>query len=57
MVLCDNKGAVLNTSIPSSSLMRQHHASAYHRVREAVTAMVVKVQHINGEDNVADQGR
>ena len=47
-------GVVLNTSLPSSSLKKKHNAIAYHRVREAVAAKVVKVQHISGKENVAD---
>ena len=54
VVLCDNQGVVLNTSLPSSSLKKKHNAIAYHRVREAVAAGVIKVQHINGKENVAD---
>ena len=54
VVLCDNQGVVLNTSLPSSSLKKKHNAIAYHRVREAVAAKVIKVQHINGKENFAD---
>ena len=54
VVLCDNQGVVLNTSLPSSSLKKKHNAIAYHRVREAVAAGLIKVQHINGKENVAD---
>ena len=51
--MCDNKGVVLTTSLPSSSLKKKHNAIAYHHVREAVAAKVVKVQHISGKENVA----
>ena len=40
-VLCDNKGVVLNTTLPSSTLKKKHNAIAYHRVREAVAAQIV----------------
>jgi len=53
-VLCDNKTVVLSTSLPSSTLMKKHNALAYHRVREAVAAGIVKVSHIAGTENVAD---
>jgi len=53
-ILCDNKGVVLSTSLPSSTLKKKHNAIAYHRVREAVAAKVVKVSHVNGKDNIAD---
>ena len=32
-VLCDNKGVVLNMSLPSSTLKRKHNAIAYDRVQ------------------------
>ena len=54
VVLCDNQGVVSNTSLPPSSLKKNHNAIAYHRGREAAAAGVFQVQHINGRDNVAD---
>jgi len=53
-VLCDNRSVVLNTTLPSSTLKKKHNAIAYHRVREAVAAKVVKVLHIEGKENIAD---
>ena len=53
-VLCDNKSVVLSTSLPSSTLKKKHNALAYHRVREAVAAGIVKVSHIPGAENVVD---
>jgi hypothetical protein len=53
-VLCDNNSVVLNTTLPSSTLKKKHNAIAYHRVREAVAAKIVKVNHIKGSDNIAD---
>ena len=50
----DNQGVVLSTSLPSSSLKKKHNTIAYNRVREAVAAKVINVQHINGKENVAD---
>ena len=41
--LCDNKGVVLNTTLPSSTLKKKHNAIAYHRVREAVAAKIAKI--------------
>jgi hypothetical protein len=41
-VLCDNNSVVLNTTLPSSTLKTKHNAIAYHRVREAVAAKIVK---------------
>jgi len=45
-VLCDNKSVVLNRTLPSSILKKKHKAIAYHQVREAVAASIVKVSHI-----------
>jgi len=53
-VLCDNKGVVLNTTLPSSTLKKKHNAISYHRVREAVAAGIARVYHIDGKDNMAD---
>ena len=53
-VLCDNNSVVLNTTLPSSTLKKKHNAIAYHRVREAVAAKIINVNHISGTDNVAD---
>jgi hypothetical protein len=47
-------GIYLNTTLPSSTLKKKHNAIAYHRVREAVAANVVKVNHIEGKENIAD---
>ena len=40
--------------MPSSTLKKKHNALAYHQVREAVAAGIVKVSHIPGAENVAD---
>ena len=53
-VLCDNQSVVLNMTLPSSTLKKKHNAIAYHRVREAVAAHVIKVNHIDGKCNIAD---
>ena len=53
-ILCDNRSVVLNTTLPSSTLKKKHNAIAYHRVREAVAANVVKVNHVEGKENIAD---
>ena len=44
---------VLNTRLPSSSLKQENYAVAHHRVRGAVAAGVVKVQHIDGKEEIA----
>lgn len=53
-ILCDNKSAVLNTTLPSSTLKKKHNAIAYHKTREAVAANIIKILHIEGVENVAD---
>jgi len=45
---------VKNTTLPSSTLKKKHNAIAYHKVREAVAAGIVKVAHVRSKDNRAD---
>ena len=54
VLLVDNEAVVKNTLLPSSTLKKKHNAIAYHKVREAVAAGIVKVAHVNGEVNMAD---
>jgi hypothetical protein len=46
LMLGDNMSVVLNTSIPSSFLKKKHNAIAYHRVREAIAAKVMRFAYI-----------
>jgi hypothetical protein len=50
----DNKSVVTSSTIPSSMLSKRHLALAYHRVREAIAAKIIKFCHIDGQKNVAD---
>ena len=50
----DNESVVKSSTIPHSSLSKRHNALAYHRVREAIAAGIVKFYHIKGEENPAD---
>jgi hypothetical protein len=50
----DNMSVVLNTTIPSSQLKKKHNAIAYHRVREAIAARIVRFAHIPSTSNFAD---
>jgi hypothetical protein len=44
LMLGDNMSVVLNTTFPSSILKKKkHNAIAYHRLREAVTARIMKL--------------
>ena len=54
LMLGDNKSVVINTTIPSSALKKKHNAIAYHRVREAIAARIVRFCHIDTQVNIAD---
>ena len=54
LLLGDNKSVVLNTTVPSSALKKKHCAIAYHRVREAVAARIIRFCHIDTQLNIAD---
>ena len=54
LLLGDNKSVVLNTTIPSSALKKKHNAIAYHRVREAIAARIIRFCHIDTAVNLAD---
>ena len=53
-VFCDNESVVKNTTRPESTLKKKHNAIAYHRVREAQAAGIVRISHEPGETNLAD---
>ena len=53
-VLCDNQGVVKNTSIPESVLNKKHVSIAYHSVREAAAAGILRVGKEDTETNLAD---
>ena len=54
LMLGDNMSVVLNTSVPSSVLKKKHNAIAYHRVREAIAAKVLRFAYLKSEENVSD---
>ncbi len=54
LMLGDNKSVVLNTTMPSSALKKKHNAIAYHRVREAIAANIIRFYHVPSTDNLAD---
>ena len=54
LMLGDNKSVVVNTTIPSSALKKKNCAIAYHRVREAIAARIIRFCHIDTRLNVAD---
>ena len=53
-LLCDNRGVVKNTSLPSSVLSKRHNAINYHAVREAAAAGILRVGKEDTETNIAD---
>jgi hypothetical protein len=52
LMLGDNMSVVLNTTVPSSVLKKMHNAIAYHRVREAIVAKMMRFACIKSEENV-----
>ena len=54
LVYVDDEGDAKSATLPSSSLKKKHNAIAYHKVREAVAAGIVKVAHVRSKDNRAD---
>jgi hypothetical protein len=44
----------LNTSVPPSVLKKKHNAIAYHHVREAIAAKVMRFAYVKSEENVSD---
>jgi hypothetical protein len=45
---------VLDTTVPSSVLKKKHNAIAYHRVREAIAARIMRFAYMKSEENVSD---
>jgi hypothetical protein len=54
LILGDNIPVVLNTTVPSSVLKKKHNAIAYLRVRESITARIMRFAYIKSEENVSD---
>ena len=53
-LLGDNQSVITSCSIPSSNLKKKHNAIAYHRIREAVAAGIVKLKYVKSQYNLAD---
>jgi len=53
-VFCDNKSMVTNSTVPTSTLKKKHNAIAYHRVREAVAAGILRIAKVHTSENLAD---
>jgi hypothetical protein len=54
LMLGDNASVIASTSIPSSPLRKKHNAVAYHRVREAIAAGIIKFAKIGSKENISD---
>jgi hypothetical protein len=54
LILGDNMSMVLNNSVPSSALKNNNHTIAYHRVREAIAAKVLRFSYLRSEENASD---
>jgi hypothetical protein len=54
LMLGDNMSVVLNTTVASIVLKKKHNAIAYHRVREAIVARIMRFAYIKSEENVSD---
>jgi hypothetical protein len=54
LMLGDNMSAVLNTTVPSTVLKKNHNEIAYHSVREAIVARIMRFAYIKSEENVSD---
>ena len=50
----DNQSVLTNSSVPHSQLNKRHNALAYHKVREAIVAAVMKFFKIDGKKNPSD---
>jgi hypothetical protein len=53
-VFCDNKSVVTNATVPTSTLNKKHNSIAYHRVREAVAAGILRIAKVHTSENLAD---
>ena len=54
MMFGDNETVVNASSVPHSKLHKRHNALAYHKVREAIAAGMIRFHHIPGSTNPAD---
>jgi len=50
----DKSSVVLNATVPSSTLKKKHNSIAYHRIREAIVALIIRIGEVNGKKNLAD---
>ena len=53
-VFCDNESVFKSATMPEVTLKKKHNAIAYHRLREAQAANIVRIAWEEGETNLAD---
>jgi hypothetical protein len=53
-ILGNNMSVVLNPIVASSILKKKHNAIAYHHVREAIAARIMRFTYMKNEENVSD---
>ena len=53
-VLCDNMSVVNNTTLVNSKLHKKHNSLAYHAVRWAVAARILRIGKIHTKENISD---
>ena len=54
LVLGDNKSVILNTSTPSSVLKKKHCSINFHKVREAMSARILRFSFVRSHENLSD---
>jgi hypothetical protein len=54
LMLGYHMSVILNTTVPSIVLKKKDNSIAYHRVREAIAARIMRFAHIKSEENVSD---
>jgi hypothetical protein len=54
LMLGDNASVITSTTTPSSPLRKKHNAVAYHRVREAIAAGIVRFAKVDSSENLSD---
>jgi len=52
----DNQSVVTSTTIPHSQLQKRHNFLAYHCIREAIAAGIIRFYHVTTDKNLADIG-
>jgi hypothetical protein len=53
-VFCDNKSAVNNSTVPTSTLKKKHNSIAYHHVHEAVAASIIRIAKVHSKEDLAN---